>query len=107
MTSTEELLKSRYGKGKTIGRCWPRASPTSPSAARQVAPLGATAAGLASLWSTGAAAHAGRVADLCGLDPTDTVVGLVYLGWPVSEPECPPRPEPEVAWVVAEAPAIS
>ena len=77
------------------------------AAAIQTLLLGATAAGLASLWSTGAAARAGRVAELCGLGPTDTVVGLVYLGWPNSEPECPPRPEPDVAWVEAEAPAIS
>lgn len=69
--------------------------------------LGATAAGLASLWSTGAAARSERIAELCGFDPTDTVVGLVYLGWPTGEPECPPRPEPDLAWVDAEAPAVS
>lgn len=71
------------------------------SAAIQTLLLGATAAGLASLWSTGAAAHSDRIAALCGLDPTDSIVGLVYLGWPNSEPECPPRPEPDLAWVDA------
>jgi nitroreductase len=69
--------------------------------------LGATASGLASLWSTGAAARSGRVAELVGLDPTDTIVGLVYLGWPLSDPECPPRPEPDLAWLDLEAPEVS
>ena len=73
------------------------------SAAVQTLLLGATAAGLASLWSTGAAARSARVAELCGLDPTDTIVGLVYLGWPTSELECPPRPEPDLEWVDAAA----
>ena len=77
------------------------------AAAIQTLLLGATAVGLASLWSTGAAAHSVGVAELCGLDPTDTVVGLVYLGWPISDPECPPRPEPDMAWVEVETPAIS
>jgi nitroreductase len=71
------------------------------AAAIQTLLLGATAAGLATLWSTGAAARSPRVAALCGLDPTDTVVGLVYLGWPVSEPEPQERPEPDLAWVPA------
>lgn len=77
------------------------------SAAIQTLLLGATAAGLASLWSTGAAARSGRIAELLGLDPTDTVVGLVYLGWPLGEPECPPRPEPDLAWLDIDAPELS
>ncbi len=57
--------------------------------------LGATAAGLASLWSTGAAARSPRVAEICGFEPTDTVVGLVYLGWPIAEANAPvDRPDP-------------
>ena len=77
------------------------------SAAIQTLLLGATAAGMASLWSTGAAARSGRIAELVGLDPTDTIVGLVYLGWPIAEPECPPRPEPDLAWLDIEAPEVS
>lgn len=77
------------------------------AAAIQTLLLAATASGLASLWSTGAAARSGRIASLVGLDPTDTIVGLVYLGWPLGEPECPPRPEPDLAWVTAEAPEVS
>ena len=55
----------------------------------------------------GAATRSARIAELCGLDPTDTVVGLVYLGWPNSAPECPPRPEPDLAWIDIEAPELS
>jgi len=77
------------------------------AAAIQTLLLGATAAGLASLWSTGAAARSHRVAELVGLEPTDTVVGLVYLGWPNSELECGPRPAPDLAWVEADAPEPS
>jgi nitroreductase len=77
------------------------------SAAIQTLLLGATAAGLASLWSTGAAARSGRIAELVDLDPSDTIVGLVYVGWPTSEPECPPRPEPDLAWLEVEAPEVS
>ncbi len=69
------------------------------AAAIQTLLLGATAAGLASLWSTGAAARSARVAALCGFEPTDTVVGLVYLGWPTTTPEPGERPDPDLAWV--------
>jgi nitroreductase len=77
------------------------------AAAIQTLLLAATAAGLATLWSTGAATTSTRVAQLVGLDPTDTIVGLVYLGWPQSEPECPPRPEPDLAWVEVDASEVS
>lgn len=65
------------------------------SAAIQTLLLGATAAGLASLWSTGAAADAPGVARACGFDPTDRIVGLVYLGWPVDTAPAVERPAPE------------
>jgi nitroreductase len=71
------------------------------SAAIQTLLLGATAAGLASLWSTGAAARSPRVARLCDLDDTDTVVGLVYLGWPIADPAVADRPDPEIVRVEA------
>ena len=45
--------------------------------------LGATAAGLATLWSTGGATVADEVRALCGCAPGDQIVGLVYLGWPL------------------------
>ena len=58
--------------------------------------LGATALGLASLWSTGPATISGRVKEFCGFDADDVTVGLVYLGWPLGAPEGGERPEPEI-----------
>jgi len=66
------------------------------SAALQTLLLGATAAGLASLWSTGAAVESPEVRAACGFDPTDRVVGIVYLGWPTGEAPGGERPAPEV-----------
>ena len=65
------------------------------SAAIQTLLLGATAAGLASYWSTGAAMTSVRLRDFCGFDATDTTVGLVYLGWPIGDPPRIDRPVPE------------
>ncbi len=65
------------------------------SAAIQTLLLGATAAGLASYWSTGAAMTSVRLRDFCGFDATDTTVGLVYLGWPIGDPPPIDRPVPE------------
>jgi nitroreductase len=65
------------------------------SAAIQTLLLGATAAGLASYWSTGAAMTSVRLREFCGFDATDTMVGLLYLGWPIGEPPPIDRPAPE------------
>ncbi|NCY16065.1 MAG: nitroreductase [Actinobacteria bacterium] len=67
------------------------------SAAIQTLLLAATEVGLASLWSTGEAARSTEVALFCDLDPTDTIVGLIYLGWPTAELDPVVRPMPEVA----------
>ena len=66
------------------------------SAAIQNLLLAATAAGLASYWSTGAAMHSDRLRSVCEMEETDTMVGLVYLGWPVGEAPPIDRPAPEV-----------
>lgn len=59
--------------------------------------LAATAAGLATLWSSGAATRSPRVAAVCGFDPDDQVVGLIYVGWPVAEANAPvQRPDPTI-----------
>jgi nitroreductase len=58
--------------------------------------LGATALGLASFWSTPALTRPPRVLDLCGFDPEDRVVGVVYLGWPDGECAVPERPDVDV-----------
>lgn len=66
------------------------------SAAIQTLLLGATAAGLASYWSTGGAMTSAGVRTHCDLDPTDTLVGLIYLGWPTDDAPPIERPAPEV-----------
>lgn len=70
------------------------------AAAVQTLLLGATAAGLATLWSTGAAAYSRRVATTCGFESDEVVVGLVYVGWPTTELATPTdRPDPEVRFL--------
>lgn len=54
--------------------------------------LGATAAGLASYWSTPPGRHGARVRSLCGFAPSTELVGVVYLGWPTEEAPVPERP---------------
>ena len=66
------------------------------SAAIQTLLRGATAAGLASYWSTGAAMTSTRLREFCGFDDSDTIVGLIYLGWPIGTPPAIDRPAPEV-----------
>jgi nitroreductase len=61
--------------------------------------LGATAAGLASFWSTPPLADAGRVLTLAGFDPDVTMIGVLYLGWPSGAPEVPRRPPVELTVV--------
>jgi nitroreductase len=56
--------------------------------------LGATAAGLASYWGTGAVVEAPAVRALCGFAPEDDLVALLYLGWPIGEVPVPDRPPP-------------
>ena len=62
--------------------------------------LGATAAGLASYWGTGAVTEAPSIKELCGFDPHDDLIALIYLGWPLDKgPAAPPRPEPAIRWL--------
>ena len=65
----------------------------------QNALLAATAAGLASFWSTPPLRGAPRVLDLCGFEPDDRIVGLIYLGWPTGSVQKPERPPPVVRHV--------
>ena len=55
--------------------------------------LAATSRGLATFWSSPALTSAPKVLDLCGFGPSDRIVGVIYLGWPTTEPVPPPRPE--------------
>jgi nitroreductase len=58
--------------------------------------LGATAAGLASFWSTPPLIDSEHALAFCGFEPDDRIVALIYLGWPVSSVEPPQRPSPDV-----------
>jgi len=58
--------------------------------------LGATAAGLASFWSSPPVRHGSRALAACALPPDATIVGLVYLGWPAGEVKVPARPQPAI-----------
>jgi nitroreductase len=55
--------------------------------------LGATSLGLASFWSTPAITQPAAVLDLCGFEPDDRLVGMVYLGWATQECPAPQRPQ--------------
>lgn len=59
--------------------------------------LGATAAGLASFWSTPPIADGAHALSFCGFDPDDRIIGVIYLGWPSSTVNAPERPDVEVA----------
>jgi nitroreductase len=58
--------------------------------------LGATAAGLASFWSSPPARTAPATLALVGFEPDTQLVGVVYLGWPAGEAARPVRPDPVV-----------
>jgi nitroreductase len=53
--------------------------------------LGAHARGLAGYWRTVALLDDPRGREILGLAPTETPVGLLYLGLPVQEQRVPPR----------------
>jgi nitroreductase len=61
--------------------------------------LAATAAGLASFWSSGAPDADADVASLCGWEVGTVVVAIIYLGWPSAELPPPERPLPEITTV--------
>jgi len=58
--------------------------------------LAATAAGLASFWSSGAPVADDAVAALCRWEPDSAVVAVIYLGWPDAELPSPERPLPAI-----------
>ncbi len=69
------------------------------AAATQNILLGATAAGLASFWGTAPLMDSPRALELCGFEPDDRIVAIVYLGWPNGGVDAPPRPVPVVTRV--------
>ncbi len=58
--------------------------------------LGATAAGLASFWSTAPLIDSAEALELCGFGEHDRIVAIIYLGWPAAEVETPERPPTQV-----------
>jgi nitroreductase len=49
--------------------------------------------GLAALWGSPAKGANGAITTLCSMEPTDHVIGIVYLGWPTQSVAAPLRPE--------------
>lgn len=86
--------------------CAPHRNPTfhgenrdAVAAATQTLLLGATAAGLASFWSTPPLMDSRRALALCGFAPDDRIIAVVYLGWPIDSVAVPARPAPAVRHV--------
>jgi nitroreductase len=69
------------------------------AAALQNLLLAATAAGLASFWSSPPVRDLPDVLRLAGFPDGTRIVGVVYLGWPARDVEAPPRPTVEVGRV--------
>jgi nitroreductase len=58
--------------------------------------LGATAAGLASFWSSPPLDLAKRVSELANFEPATRLLAVVYLGWPSAEVGTPERPSVQI-----------
>jgi len=56
------------------------------------------AAGLTCLWSTPADGANEAITGFCGMQSTDRVLGIIYLGWPSRDRAPKERPEPRIEW---------
>lgn len=63
----------------------------SAAAAAQNIMLAAHAQGFGAMWKTGDAAYDDKVKKALGLDPSDTIVGFIYLGTTLSAAALPPQ----------------
>lgn len=54
---------------------------------------------MTALWSTPAKGTQHTMTSFCGFDPTDQIIGIIYLGWGTREPVARERPEPVVKWL--------
>ena len=61
--------------------------------------LGATTLGLASFWSTPALTQPAATLELCGFDPADRLVGVIYIGWSTGGAPVPDRPIPHISHI--------
>ncbi|HEX2828279.1 MAG TPA: nitroreductase [Burkholderiales bacterium] len=64
-------------------------------AAAQNIMLAAHALGFGAMWRTGDVAYDASVKTALGLEPADSIVGLIYLGTPAGDPPPAQRPVPE------------
>jgi len=55
--------------------------------------LGAQALGYGAMWRTGAPAYDNRVKEGLGLQPGDSIIGIIYVGTPAATPRELPWPE--------------
>lgn len=60
--------------------------------------LAATAAGLATLWSSPPVIDAASTCHAAGFDHGTELVAVVYLGWPSASPPAADRPRPAIVW---------
>jgi hypothetical protein len=49
--------------------------------------------GLAALWGSPAKSANNAITTLCSMEPTDHVMGIIYVGWPTQSVVAPQRPE--------------
>ena len=61
--------------------------------------LGATAAGLASYWSSCPKGVNDDVATFCGFEPDTFIASLIYVGWPIRNVDAPSRPPAEIHYL--------
>ena len=55
--------------------------------------------GLAALWGSPANGANDAITTLCAMEPTDHVIGIVYLGWPTQSVAAPERPINQVTYL--------
>lgn len=61
--------------------------------------LAATSAGLASFWSTAPMMDSSRALELCGFEPTERIIAVIYLGHATTSCAPPERPPARVRHV--------
>jgi nitroreductase len=61
--------------------------------------LGATAAGLASFWSTAPVATGEATIELCGFSSGTEIIAVIYLGWPTGTVPVPERPAVPIRFI--------
>lgn len=61
--------------------------------------LGATAAGLASYWSSCPKGANDDIAAFCGFTADTLIVSLIYAGWPIRGVDTPERPPAEIHYI--------